>query len=51
MSGTKMRAAANTGDKETFRKHLGPAFSEKESDGIMSKVKAGIDSGAIPLKR
>lgn len=51
MSGTKMRTAANTGDKETFRKHLGPAFSEKESDGIMSKVKAGIDSGAIPLKR
>ena len=51
MSGTKMRAAANEGDAETFHKHMGPAFSRKESDGIMSKVKSGIDSGAIPLKR
>lgn len=51
MSGTKMRAAAHQGDSETFHKHMGPAFSRKESDGIMGKVKAGIDSGAIPLKR
>jgi hypothetical protein len=51
MSGTKMRAAANEGDEETFHKHLGPAFSRKESNTIMKKVKAGIDSGKIPLKR
>jgi hypothetical protein len=44
-------AAAHTGDAETFHKHMGPAFSRKESDTIMSKVKSGIDSGAIPLKR
>ncbi len=51
MSGTKMRAAANEGNEEEFHRHMGPAFSREESNGVMKKVKAGIDSGKIPLKR
>jgi hypothetical protein len=51
MSGTKMRAAANTGDKEEFHKHLGSMFSKPESNKIMNRVKAGIASGKIALKR
>jgi hypothetical protein len=51
MSGTKMRAAANSGDEEEFHRHLGPMFSRDESNKIMGKVKSGIDSGKIALKR
>jgi hypothetical protein len=51
MSGTNMRAAAVRGDRATFAKHLGPMFKGDEIDNVMSRVKSGIDSGAIKLKR
>jgi len=51
MSGTNMRKAAHEGNSETFHKHLGSMFSRPESDKIMKKVKTGIESGQIPLKR
>jgi len=54
MSGTKMRAAANEdGDaaEKEFHRHLGPMFSRDESNNIKSKIKSGILSGKIPLKR
>ena len=51
MSGTNMRAAANSGDEKEFHRHLGPMFSKDESSKIMGKVKSGIDSGKIALKR
>jgi hypothetical protein len=51
MSGTKMRTAAAAGDHETFAKHLGPMFNKKESLNIMNKVKSGLDSGQIKVKR
>lgn len=51
MSGTKMRTAAAAGDHETFHKHLGPMFDKKESLNIMRKVKSGIDSGQLKVKR
>lgn len=51
MSGTNMRAAAHSGDFETFHKHLGHAFSKDEAHKVMAKVKEGIDSKKIKLKR
>lgn len=51
MSGTKMRTAAALGDHKTFSKHLGPMFDKKESLNIMNKVKSGLDSGQIKVKR
>ncbi len=51
MSGTSMRAAANQGNADEFHKHLGPMFSKKESGSIMGKMKQGIDSGKVKLKR
>ena len=54
MSGTRMRAAANqegsVAEKE-FHNHLGPMFSREESNKVKNKIKAGIQSGQIPLKR
>lgn len=51
LSGTNMRTAASKGDKETFKKHLGNMFSDKETNNIMNKVKSSLDSGAIKVKR
>lgn len=51
MSGTKMREAANSGDIETFHKHLGSAFSREEAEKHMKKFQQGIQNGSIPLKR
>jgi hypothetical protein len=54
MSGTRMRAAANEDGKDAadeFHRHLGSMFSRDESNNIKSKIKAGIQSGKIPLKR
>ena len=51
MSGTKMRVAAENKDLPTYRKHLGPSFSEKESKGIMDRTGVGLMSGKIKVKR
>lgn len=51
MSGTKMRLAAHEGNEEEFHRHLGPMFSREESNNIMSRIRDGISSGKIPLKR
>tara|TARA_R110000868_G_scaffold285985_1_gene546487 strand:- start:114 stop:734 length:621 start_codon:yes stop_codon:yes gene_type:complete len=51
MSGTKMRTAASTGDIDEFHKHIGPAFTRREAVGLMGRVKSGIQSGKIKVKR
>ena len=51
LSGTNMRTAASKGDKETFKKHLGNMFSDKETNNIMNRVKSSLASGAIKVKR
>jgi hypothetical protein len=51
MSGTKMRTAAASGDHKTFSKHLGSMFSKEESLNIMNKVRSGLESGKIKVKR
>ena len=51
LSGTKMRTAASTGDHETFKKHLGPNFSDKESKSIMDRTRVGLMAGKIKVKR
>jgi hypothetical protein len=51
MSGTKMRTAVSTGDTETFKKHLGPNFSDKEAKGIMDRTRVGLMAGKIKVKR
>lgn len=51
MSGTKMRTAAASGDHETFKKHLGPNFSDKEAKSIMDRTRVGLMAGKIKVKR
>lgn len=51
MSGTKMRTAASAGDIEEFHKHVGPSFTRAEAIGLMGRVKSGIESGKIKVKR
>lgn len=51
MSGTKMRTAASEGDHATFKKHLGPMFSDKESKHIMDRTRVGLMAGKIKVKR
>ena len=51
MSGTKMRTAARDGDTKEFHRHLGPMFSEQEASDIMKRVKHGIDTGTVKVKR
>jgi len=51
LSGTKMRQAAVDGDLETYRKHVGSMFSEKQAKEMMKKTKKAIDDGSLPLKR
>lgn len=51
MSGTKMRAAAAAGDVKTYKAHLGPSFSDKETKDIMGKTTKAIASGTTKLKR
>jgi hypothetical protein len=51
MSGTKMRQAAVDSNEDEFHKHLGPMFSRSHSNQIMNRVKNGIQSGAIKIKR
>lgn len=51
MSGTKMRTAASTGDVEEFHKHIGPSFTRAEAIKLMGRVKSGIKSGKIKVKR
>jgi hypothetical protein len=46
-----MRTAASTGDHETFKKHLGPNFSDKESKSIMDRTRVGLMAGKIKVKR
>ena len=54
MSGTKMRMAAldnkPSANKE-FQKHLGNMFSKDEAMKIKDKIKSGITSGKIKVKR
>jgi hypothetical protein len=51
MSGTNMRAAAASGDKAEFHKHLGPMFSAKEASGHLMKIHRALKSKTIALKR
>lgn len=51
MSGTKMRTAASESDTETFKKHLGPNFSDKEAKSIMDRTRVGLMAGKIKVKR
>jgi hypothetical protein len=51
MSGTKMRTAAAEGDLPTYKKHLGPNFSDKEAKGIMDRTRVGLMAGKIKVKR
>lgn len=51
MSGTRMRQAAADGNEDEFHRHIGSMFTRDESNRIMGRVKTGIQSGAIPLKR
>ena len=51
MSGTKMRTAAAGGDLPTYKKHLGPNFSDKEAKGIMDRTRVGLMAGKIKVKR
>lgn len=51
MSGTKMRTAASTSDLNTYKKHLGPNFSDKEAKSIMDRTRVGLMSGKIKVKR
>lgn len=51
MSGTKMRAAAASGDAKTYKQHLGSNFSDAETKNIMDRSRVGILAGKIKLKR
>jgi hypothetical protein len=51
MSGTKMRQAAADNNEAEFHRHLGSMFSRNESNKIMNRVRSGIQSGAVKLKR
>ena len=51
MSGTKLREAASKGDIDTFHKHLGTMFSRKEAVEHMRKVREGLNSGKVKVKR
>jgi hypothetical protein len=46
-----MRAAAAAGDLNTFHKHLGSAFSRKEAQEHMTKIKKAIEAGKLSVKR
>jgi hypothetical protein len=50
MSGTKMRSSVQSGDKKTFKKHLGP-FTDEETSAIMTKIDRGLKSGDIAVDR
>jgi len=51
LSGTKMRQAAAEGDINTFKKHVGPNFSDKEAKGLMDRTRVGLMAGKIKVKR
>lgn len=51
MSGTKMRTAAGSRDLETYKKHLGPNFSDKEAKSLMDRTRVGLLAGKIKVKR
>ena len=51
MSGTKMRTAAETNDVDTYKKHLGSNFSDKEAKSIMDRTRVGLMAGKIKVKR
>lgn len=51
LSGTKMRTAASSSDLGEFKKHVGPAFSDKEAKKIMDRTRVGLMAGKIKVKR
>jgi hypothetical protein len=51
MSGTKMRTAAENNDVDTYKKHLGPNFSDKEAKSLMDRTRVGLLAGKIKVKR
>jgi hypothetical protein len=51
MSGTNMRTAARDEDLDTFHKHLGSNFSKSEAKAAMMRIKKGIDTGTVKVKR
>lgn len=51
MSGTKMRTAAANNDRQTFKDHLGPNFSDKDVDYHFKRVREGLQSGKLKVKR
>jgi len=52
MSGTKMRTSVSQDDFDTFHNHLGKdEFSKKEASSIFKKIKTGLSSGKVKVKR
>lgn len=51
MSGTKMRTSATNDDFETYHKHLGSSFHESRARKMFDRIKQGISSGALAVKR
>lgn len=51
MSGTKMRTAVSNGDHAEFKRHLGPMFSDREARRLHNKIRDGLSSGQIKVKR
>jgi hypothetical protein len=50
-SGTKMRNAAANDDFDTYSKHMGPAFSKAKKRSYFERIKQGLASGALSVKR
>lgn len=51
LSGTKMRQAALDGNTAEFHRHMGAMFSDKESNAMMNRIKSGIQSNKLTVKR
>lgn len=51
LSGTNMRRAASEKDFATYKRHLGPSFSDAEARDLMNTVHNAIATGKLPVKR
>lgn len=51
LSGTNMRRAASEKDFATYKKHLGPSFSDAQARGLMNTIHDAIATGKLPVKR
>lgn len=50
-SGTKMRTSVANDDFDTYSKHLGPSFSKNKKKSYFNRIKDGLNSGALKVKR